>query len=173
MDTGLLVLRAVVGLLLVGHGAQKLVGWFGGYGLAGTGGYLAGLGYRPGLLFAVMAGLGEAGSGLLLALGLGTPAAGALLVATMVNVYSGHAGKGVWNSDGGWELPLLYGLIGAALAFTGAGAVSLDALLGWGLDGDRWGTAATAAGVAVGLLTLLTPRRGVTAAVEREGAAMA
>ncbi len=173
MDTGLLVLRAVVGLLLVGHGAQKPFGWFGGYGLAGTGSYLAGLGYRPGVLFALLAGLSEAGSGVLLALGLGTPVAGALLVATMINVYSGHAGKGLWNSDGGWELPLLYGLIGAALAFTGGGEFSLDVAIGWDLDGARWGLGATAAGIAVGLLTQLTRRRDAAGSVEREEAAMA
>ena len=159
MDTGLLVLRVVVGLLLVGHGTQKLFGWFGGYGPRGTGGYLAGLGYRPGVLFALLAGLSEAGSGVLLALGFATPATGALLVATMVNVYAGHAGKGLWNSDGGWELPLLYGLVGGVLAFTGAGAFSLDAALGWELGGERWGAAATAGGVAVGLATLLTRHR--------------
>lgn len=163
MDTALLVLRLVVGLLLVGHGAQKLFGWFGGYGVAGTGGYLAGLGYRPGVLFALLAGLGEAGSGLLVAIGLGTSVAGGLLVATMVNVSSGHAGKGPWNRNGGWELPLLYGLVGAALTCTDAGAVSLDALLGWELGGDRWGLGATAAGIAVGLSTLLTRRQAPAA----------
>ncbi|CAA9561484.1 MAG: Membrane protein, distant similarity to thiosulphate:quinone oxidoreductase DoxD [uncultured Thermomicrobiales bacterium] len=159
MDTGPLILRLVVGLLLVGHGVQKLFGRFGGYGLAGTGGYLAGLGYRPGVPFALLAGVSEQGSGLLLALGLGTPVAGALLVATMVNVYAGHAGKGPWNSDGGWELPLLYALVGAALAFTGAGAFSLDAALGWDLTGNGWGAAATSAGLAAGLTTLLTRHR--------------
>jgi hypothetical protein len=90
MDLGLLTLRLVVGLPLAGHGAQKLFGLFGGFGLAGTGGYLEGLGYRPGRLFALLAGLAELGGGLLLALGLATPAAGALVVATMVNVYAGQ-----------------------------------------------------------------------------------
>ncbi len=68
MDVGLLVLRVVVGSLLLGHSAQKLFGWFGGFGPRGSAGYLEGLGYRPGLLFALVAGLGEAGAGLLLAL---------------------------------------------------------------------------------------------------------
>lgn len=159
MNLGLLALRLVVGLLLAGHGAQKLFGLFGGYGLAGTGGYLEGLGYRPGRLFALLAGLAELGGGLLLALGLATPAAGALVVATMVNVYAGHAGKGLWNSNGGWELPLLYGLVAAGFAVTGAGAFSLDAALGWDLGGDPWGTAAVAIGLLVGLLTLATRHR--------------
>jgi len=173
VDAGLLVLRVAVGLLLVGHGAQKLFGWFGGYGLRGTGGYLAGLGYRPGMLFALMAGLGEAGSGMLLGLGFATPVAGALLMATMVNVYSGHAGKGLWNSDGGWELPLLYGVVGAALAFAGGGAYSLDAALGWEVGGIRWGTMAVAAGLLAGLATLLTRHRPAPAAVERTDVAAA
>jgi len=173
MDTGLLVLRLVVGLLLVGHGAQKLFGWFGGYGLTGTAGYLAGLGYRPGVLFALLAGLSEAGSGALLALGLGTPVAGALLVATMVNVYAGHAGKGPWNSDGGWELPLLYGLVGGALAVTGAGTRSLDAAIGWDLGGADWGAAAVVVGLAGGLIVLLTRRHNTAVRAERPGAAPA
>ena len=159
MDTGLLVVRVVVGLLLVGHGSQKLFGWFGGYGPRGTAGFLGGLGYRPGLLFALLAGLGEAGGGLLLGLGLGTPVAAALVVATMVNVYAGHAGKGLWNSNGGWELPLLYGLVAAGFAVTGAGSFSLDATLGWDLGGDPWDTAAVAVGLLVGLLTLATRHR--------------
>src|SRR3712207_4725711 len=115
MDTGLLVFRVVIGLLLVGHGAQKLFGWFAGSGPAGTGGYLAGRGYRPGLLFALLAGLGEAGGGALLTLGLATPVAAAIVVATMVNVYAGHAGKGLWNHNGGWELPMVLGTVAAAL----------------------------------------------------------
>jgi putative oxidoreductase len=172
MDTGLLILRVVIGLLLVGHGAQKLFGWFGGYGLAGTGGYLAGLGYRPGLLFALLAGLAEAGGGALLALGLATPLAAALVVAMMVNVYAGHAGKGLWNHNGGWELPLVLGTVAAALGFTGAGAASLDASLGWALAGTGWGIAAAGFGVAVGLLTLLSRRRA-PAVAERQEVAMA
>jgi putative oxidoreductase len=159
MDTGLLILRGVVGLLLVGHGAQKLFGWFGGYGLRGTGDYLEGLGYRPGPLMALLAGLCEAGGGALLALGLGTPVAGAMLVAGMMNVYSGHEGKGPWNENGGWELPLVLGTVGAAVAFTGAGAYSLDGFLDADLSGNGWGAAALATGAIVGLATQLTRRR--------------
>lgn len=160
-------------LLLVGHGAQKLWGWFGGFGLAGTGGCLAGLGYRPGVLFALLAGASEVGSGALLTLGLATPVAGALLVATMINVYAGHAGKGLWNSEGGWELPLLYGLVGVALALTGAGAYSVDAALGWEPGGAAWGVAAIVAGLAVGLVTLLTRRRNAAVGPGRRDAASA
>src|SRR5262245_40632261 len=122
-ELGLLVLRAVVGLLLVGHGAHKLLGWFGGYGLRGTGGYLAALGFRPGLLFAVAAGLAEAGGGALLALGLLTPLGGGLAISAMVNVaVAGHGEGGIWNHNGGYELPLLYGAGAAGLAIGGPGA---------------------------------------------------
>src|SRR5580704_3862542 len=68
INSGLLVARIVLGLLIAGHGAQKLFGWFGGYGLAGTGGFFEGIGFRPGQVFAFFAGLGEAGGGLLMAL---------------------------------------------------------------------------------------------------------
>ncbi len=75
---GLILIRLVVGPLMALHGAQKLFGWLGGYGLDGTGGYFEQLGFRPGRLFALAAGLGEFASGLLVALGLpGTARAGA------------------------------------------------------------------------------------------------
>src|SRR5438309_9215882 len=70
MNTGLLVVRAVIGLVLVGHGVQKLFGWFGGSGLTGAGEAMGAVGFRPGTLFAFVAGATEAGGGLLLALGL-------------------------------------------------------------------------------------------------------
>ena len=76
MAIGLLILRLVVGLTLAAHGAQKLFGWFGGYGLNGTGGFLEQLGFVPGRRNALLAGLSETAGGLLLALGLATPAAG-------------------------------------------------------------------------------------------------
>jgi len=114
MDTGLLILRVVIGVLLVGHGSQKLSGWFGGYGLKGTGSYLAGLGYRPGVLFAFLAGAAEAVGGASLALGLGVPLGAALLVATMINVASGHKRDRFWNHEGGWEFPMVLGVIGLA-----------------------------------------------------------
>ena len=83
MSAGLLILRVVFGALMAVYGAQKLFGWFGGYGLTGTAGYLEGLGFRPGRLFAAAAGLAELGGGVLLALGLFTPAAAATIVSDM------------------------------------------------------------------------------------------
>ncbi|HVJ27733.1 MAG TPA: DoxX family protein, partial [Vicinamibacterales bacterium] len=84
MEIGLLLIRAVVGLTMAAHGAQKLFGWFGGYGLEGTGGFLEQLGFRPGRRHAFMAGLVETGGGLFLALGLLTPFAAAAIVAVML-----------------------------------------------------------------------------------------
>ena len=84
MDAGLLVARMVFGLLMAAHGSQKLFGWFGGYGIAGTGGFFESLGFRPGRLFALAAGLAETGGGLLLALGLFEPVAAAIIVSVMV-----------------------------------------------------------------------------------------
>lgn len=159
MDLGLFILPVVVGLLLVGYGGQKLFGWFGGDGLRGHATWLASLGYRPGLPFAILNGVAEAGGGALLVLGLGTPVATALLVANFINAYRNHAGKGIWNANGGWELPLLYGAVAAGLGFTGAGDASLDAALGWDLAGSEWGAAALAAGTIAGIATQLTGRR--------------
>src|SRR2546425_6048786 len=81
MSIGILILRLAIGLTLAAHGAQKLFGWFGGYGLTGTGGFLEQLGFVPGRRNALFAGLAEVGGGLLLALGLATPLAAAMIVA--------------------------------------------------------------------------------------------
>src|SRR3954471_7383566 len=108
MSLGLLVLRVVIGLLFVGHGTQKLFGWFGGHGLEGTGGFMASLGYRPGRQHALLAGLSEAGGGALFALGLFTPLAVAILIGVMVNaIGSAHWDNGLWVTNGGYEYPLV------------------------------------------------------------------
>jgi putative oxidoreductase len=131
MDTGLLVLRLTLGGLMAAHGAQKLFGWFGGYGLAGTGGFFEGLGFRPGRLFAALAGATEVAGGLLLAFGLLGPVGGALVVSVMVvAALSVHWQHGVFATSNGIEVPLLYGTAAVALALTGPGVYSLDALLG-------------------------------------------
>src|SRR5208283_2121385 len=84
VDIAFLAVRLLVGLAMAAHGSQKLFGWFGGYGLAGTGGFFESLGFRPGKLFALLAGLGEIGSGILIAFGLGGAIGPALLVMVMI-----------------------------------------------------------------------------------------
>jgi putative oxidoreductase len=85
MNAGLLILRVVLGVALIGHGTQKLFGWFGGHGRRRTGAFFELLGYRPGALFAIIAGLSETGAGVLLAMGFLTPLAGAAVVGVMLN----------------------------------------------------------------------------------------
>src|SRR6266699_4818781 len=99
MDLGLFILRLVVGLLIAAHGAQKLFGWFGGYGLAGTGGFFENLGFRPGRLFAAAASVGEVVSGVLIALGLFGPVGPTILLSVMiVAAVSVHWKNGVFGN---------------------------------------------------------------------------
>jgi putative oxidoreductase len=131
MDTGLLIARVVFGLLMAAHGTQKLFGWFGGYGLAGTAGFFEQLGFRPGKLFAGAAAGTETVAGLLLALGLLGPLGPALIVSVMiVAAATVHWQNGVFAQNNGIEVPLLYGVAALTLALTGYGAFSLDAALG-------------------------------------------
>jgi putative oxidoreductase len=128
-DVGLLVLRLGVGGTLVAHGVQKLFGWFGGAGLEETGETFAKIGFRPGKLNAVAAGLGEAGGGALLAAGLGTPGAGAAAAGTMAVASSMHTANGFFVTKGGFEYPAVLGAAAVGLALTGPGALSLDHVL--------------------------------------------
>jgi putative oxidoreductase len=118
------------GTAIAVHGTQKLFGSFGGYGLKGTGGFFETLGFRPGVLFAALAGLGELAGGLLLALGLLTPVgAAAVLAAMIVAMVSVHLKNGFFAANNGIEIPFLYAAAALGLAVTGGGAYSLDALL--------------------------------------------
>ena len=133
LSGGLLIGRVVLGTAMAAHGAQKLFGWFGGHGLAGTGGFFESIGFKPGKLFALAAGLGELGSGLLLALGLFGPLGPAIMVSVMiVAMLTVHRNAGFFAMTNGIELPFLYTTGAVALALTGPGAFSLDALLGLG-----------------------------------------
>jgi putative oxidoreductase len=129
-DLGLLVLRASVGGTLLAHGTQKLFGWFGGGGISGTAAMFDSIGFKPGKVNALVAGVSEAGGGALLALGLATPAAGAAVAGTMVVASSMHADNGFFATKGGLEYPAVLGLTAAALALTGPGELSVDRLLG-------------------------------------------
>jgi len=115
-----------VGGALFAHGTQKLFGWFGGGGPEGTAQFLDSAGFEPPKLNATLAGVGEAGSGVLLALGLGTGPAAAAATGTMVTAGSVSAQNGFFNTKGGYELPATYALAATALALTGPGRVSLD-----------------------------------------------
>src|SRR6195256_6853309 len=148
MNIGLLVLRVIVGLYFVGHGAQKVFGVAGGYGLNGTGQFFETMGLRPGRLTAFAAGAAELTAGVLLALGLLTPLAAALVTGVMiVAIITVHLSKGPWTSDGGFELNLVYIAIAFALAGVGAGDWSLDNALGLDVVGTDWAIGALGVGV--------------------------
>ena len=159
MDIGLLLLRVVLGLTMAAHGSQKIFGWFGGYGLAGTGGWMESLGFRPGRVHAAAAGTAEFIGGLLIALGLFTPVGSALLITVMVvAIATVHAPKGFFVTDGGYEYPLLISTVAAALAFAGPGAYSLDAVDGLQLAGWLPGVVAVVAGLVLAGGALATRR---------------
>jgi putative oxidoreductase len=130
-DSGMLAVRLGIGLIFAAHGVQKLFGWFGGHGIKGTGQFFENFGFRPGALFATLAGIGEAGGGLLIALGFLGPAGAMLAGSTMlVAAVSVHLAKGFWASNGGYEMTLGYGLAAFAIAFAGPGSFSLDYVFG-------------------------------------------
>lgn len=125
-----LLLRVPVGIILAAHGAQKLFGWFGGYGLEGTGQWMASIGLEPGYLMALLAGSAEFFGGLALIFGLLTRPAAAVSAFTMlVAILSVHIDKGLFMSNGGYEFGLSLLAATAALTLQGGGAFSLDRLL--------------------------------------------
>ena len=163
-DLGLFALRLGVGRALAAHGAQKLFGWFGGAGLEQTGATFARLGFRPGTLNAVAAGLGEAGGGALLAVGLATPGAGAAVAGTMIVASSMHVDKGFFNGKGGFEYPAVLGWTAAALALTGPGRLSLDNAFGQRLNRSWMRNLALAAAAPAALAVIARRRRAMAAA---------
>jgi putative oxidoreductase len=159
-DLALLLIRAGVGAACAAHGAQKLFGSFGGGGIQGTGAWFESVGFVPGERNAVAAGLGEAGGGTLLALGLASGAAGAAVAGTMAVASSTHSG--FFNTGGGYELPATFGLVGAAVALGGPGRFSLDALTGNALN-KPWMRALALVGTAAVAAHLLNARAAVLA----------
>lgn len=126
------MIRFFAGLFLMPHGAQKLFGWFGGPGLQGTAeGFATGLGLEPGMVFAVLVGATEFFGGLLLAVGFLTrPAAIAATILLAVAVFKVHMPNGFFNTNGGYEYAMLWGLITLAVAFRGGGELSVDRAIG-------------------------------------------
>jgi len=159
MDLALIVLRLVVGLLFVGHGAQKLFGVLGGGGLEHTAGMFDSIGLRPGWLHARAAGTAEFAGGALLALGLFTPFAAAVLIAVMTAaVITVHAPNGIWNTNQGYEFNAVMAAVVFALAGIGAGGWSLDNAFGFDLHGTGWALGALAVGVIGGLGAFVSGR---------------
>lgn len=131
LDLGLFLIRVVFGLTFAAHGAQKLFGWFGGYGIAGTGGFLESIGFRPGKMFATASGLAEFAGGLLLALGFLGPVGPALLLSVMfVAAMTVHRKNGFFVATNGLEHPLIMATAAVGIGLTGPGRCSLDAALG-------------------------------------------
>lgn len=170
MAYGIFFLRVIVGLVLFAHGTQKLFGWWGGYGIKGTGGFFGGLRFRMPVVMAVVAGLGET-SGVLFALGLVTPLAALLMASTMVvAVGSVHITKGLFVGNGGYEYNLILWTCAVAVSAIGPGRFSLDRALGWddNISGVWWGVGVLAASLVGGalVLALRTPAPPVAAAPE-------
>jgi putative oxidoreductase len=130
-DIGIFLLRVVLGFMFIGHGGQKLFGWFGGSGIEGTTASMAKLGLRPAGLWAVVAALSEFGGGLLLLLGFLSPVGSLGIIAAMIEaIIDVHWKKGFWNTKGGYEFNLINIAAALAIALTGPGRISLDALFG-------------------------------------------
>ncbi|GAA0904928.1 DoxX family membrane protein [Streptomyces thermoalcalitolerans] len=168
-DLGLLLLRLGTGGVLAAHGAQKLLGWFGGGGIEGTGRFMESVGYRPGRASAVAAGLAEAGGGLLLALGLATPAAGAAAAGAMTGAAAVHAPHGFFAQEGGYEHAASLGLTAAGLAVAGPGRLSVDHALGHVVNRGWMVPAAFAAVGAVTSVVVGARARRLRAEREKKG----
>lgn len=128
-----LALRIPAGIIFVAHGAQKLFGSFGGYGLEGTGQWMASIGLEPGFLMALGAGSAEFFGGIALLIGLLTRPAAVVLAFTMiVAILTVHISNGLFMSNNGYEFGLSLLAISVALAYSGGGRFSLDRALSSG-----------------------------------------
>jgi putative oxidoreductase len=165
MSVGKLAARALIGGLFIGHGTQKLAGWFGGPGLEGTSGMMTALDMHPARRNALAAGITETAGGALLAAGLATPLASAALIGTMVTaIRKVHLSNGPWAANGGWEYNAVLIAAAAVLAEQGPGPVSLDHVLGTERSGAFWGLGALALGVATSFAVVEAGRRNAPAA---------
>nr|WP_019155371.1 DoxX family protein [Robertmurraya massiliosenegalensis] len=129
VDIGILIIRLVIGILFIGHGSQKLFGWFGGNGLTGTGGWFDSIGIKPGVTMALLAGLAEFVGGIMFAIGLLTPLSGILIAGTMiVSVVKVHGANGLWAQANGYEYNLTLIAVSVGIALIGPGQYALDSL---------------------------------------------
>jgi len=125
-----LPVRLAIGVTFVAHGAQKLFGWFGGYGLEGTAGWMASIGLEPGLLLATLAGSAEFFGGLALIIGLLVrPAALVLVITMIVAIVAVHLENGLFMSNNGYEFALALLAASTGLLFRGAGSLSADQVI--------------------------------------------
>jgi putative oxidoreductase len=155
MNAGRLIARLTIGGLFVGHGTQKLFGWFDGPGPDGTAKMMDKLEMRPARQQATAAGVAETAGGALLALGAFTPLAGSLLAGAMFTaIRKVHLPKGLWNTGGGYEYNAVLIAAVASLVESGAGSPSIDRLLGIELKGSKWALASIAAGAAGSALAI-------------------
>ncbi len=154
-----LVARLVIGGLFIGHGTQKLKGWFGGPGIDGTTGMMESLDMHPPRRHAVAAGVSETAGGALLAAGLLTPLASSALIGTMITaIQKVHLANGPWNTKGGYEYNLVLIAALLALAEEGPGSLSLDGAVGLRTQGLPWSLGALALGAAASTATIETGR---------------
>jgi putative oxidoreductase len=168
MNLALLVLHVTVGLLFFVHGTQKVFGWFGGYGIQGTAGFMESIAMRPGRLHAWAAGLAETVGGLLLALGLFTPIGAAMVIAVMVTaIITVHGTKGFFNTDGGYEFNLTLVAAAFALAGVGSGEWALDNAFDISWTGTGWALAALGAGLVGGIGAVVQGRAGSPSAADQ------
>ncbi|MFI6502576.1 DoxX family protein [Nonomuraea typhae] len=163
MDIGLLVLRIVVGLVMAYHGTEKLLGWWGADGLKGAAAFFGRMGYRPPLVIAAVAGLTETMGGLLLAAGALTPLAVLMLAGTFANIVILHLPNGLSRRRNGFEYELVLLAATACVAFTGPGALAVDALYGLALNGAVWGAALVGAGLLAGAAVSASRTRPISA----------
>jgi putative oxidoreductase len=161
MEIGRLAARAVIGGLFVGHGTQKLFGWFGGPGMQGTEQMMGALEMRPTRVNAMAAGVSETAGGVLLMAGAATPLAASALIGTMITaIRKVHQPNGPWAAQGGWEYNAVLISALTALVDAGPGDLSVDAALGRDQWGPGWAVAGLALGAAASTAAIALGRRG-------------
>ncbi|WP_409290300.1 DoxX family protein [Peribacillus sp. SCS-37] len=126
-DLGLLLIRLMVGFVFIYYGSQKLFGWFGGHGIAGTGGWFESIGIKPGKIIAAFSGVAELLSGILFVIGLFLPLAATLIIVVMIgSIVKVHGPKGFSVTSGGFEYNLFLIVVSIGIALIGPGAYSIN-----------------------------------------------